>query len=73
MALPLPLRNRLAERILPELDVQRLIALEPNTRNHTLLRLVYAAGLLPYLHDLGAWANEAGASLSGVPGMPESR
>jgi integrase/recombinase XerD len=35
----------LAQRILPEADVQRLLALEPNTRNRTLLRLLYAAGV----------------------------
>lgn len=27
--------------------------------------LVYAAGLLPYLHDLGAWAGDAAAALRG--------
>ena len=38
-------RNRLAERILPESDMHRLIALEPSPRNRTLLRLMYGAGL----------------------------
>jgi integrase/recombinase XerD len=38
-------RNTLAERILPETDVHRLIALEPGVRNHALLRLFYAAGV----------------------------
>lgn len=36
---------RLAERILPESDVHRLIALETNHRNHALLRFLYATGL----------------------------
>ncbi len=45
-ALRLPgLRSRLAERILPEPDVQRMLALEPGARNRALLRLLYAAGL----------------------------
>ena len=45
-ALRLPgLRGRLAERILPEDDVQRMLALEPSPRNRVLLRLLYAAGL----------------------------
>ena len=35
----------LAERILEEAEVERLIALEPNRRNHALLRLLYLAGL----------------------------
>lgn len=39
------LRNRLAERILPEPDLQRLLARETNKRNAVLLRLLYAAGL----------------------------
>ncbi len=39
------LKNRLAERILDEAEVLRLIALEPNPRNHVLLRLMYACGL----------------------------
>lgn len=38
-------KNRLAERILAESDVHKLIAMEPNTRNQVLLRLLYAAGL----------------------------
>ncbi|MEW6031539.1 MAG: tyrosine-type recombinase/integrase [Bacillota bacterium] len=45
-ALRLPrLKNALAERILSETDVQRLIALEKSQRNRALLRLLYAAGL----------------------------
>jgi site-specific recombinase XerD len=40
-----PLKNRLAERILPESDVHRLIALEPDKRNRAMLRLLYAGGL----------------------------
>jgi integrase len=38
-------KNILAERILEENDVIRLIALEPDPRNHALLRLGYIAGL----------------------------
>ncbi len=38
-------RNTLAERILAEDDVHRLIALEPNARNHALLRLFYTSGV----------------------------
>jgi integrase/recombinase XerD len=38
-------RSRLAERILPEADVHKLLALETNPRNHALLRLLYASGL----------------------------
>jgi integrase/recombinase XerD len=37
-------RERLAERILAESAVQRIIALEPEPRNHALLRLFYATG-----------------------------
>jgi integrase/recombinase XerD len=45
-ALRLPrLTGKLAARILPEPDVQRLLALEPQPRNRVLLRLLYAAGL----------------------------
>ena len=45
-ALRLPsLRSRLAERILPETDVQKMLALEPGKRNRVLLRLLYAGGL----------------------------
>src|SRR5690349_20161052 len=36
-------RNRLAERILPEADVHRMMSLEPNERNRTLLTLLYAS------------------------------
>lgn len=38
-------KNVLAERILEQNDVVRLIALEPVPRNHALLRLLYLAGL----------------------------
>jgi site-specific recombinase XerD len=38
-------KNRLAERILPESTVHRMIALETNKRNRAILRLLYAAGL----------------------------
>ncbi len=37
-------KNRLAERILSESDVQRIIALEPSPRNRVLLTLLYASG-----------------------------
>src|SRR5262249_26136810 len=37
--------NRLAERILGEEDVQRVLAAETEPRNRVLLRLLYAAGL----------------------------
>ena len=40
-----PVKNVLAERILEENDVIRLIALELDRRNHALLRLGYIAGL----------------------------
>jgi integrase/recombinase XerD len=39
------LKNALAERMLAETDVHRLLALEPAPRNRTLLRLAYAGGL----------------------------
>lgn len=39
------LRNGLAERILDEGEVQRMLALERHPRNHVLLTLIYAAGL----------------------------
>lgn len=38
-------RDTLAERILPEEAVQRMLALEKEPRNHALLRLLYAGGL----------------------------
>jgi integrase/recombinase XerD len=40
-----PRKDHLAERILTEDDVHRMLALEPNRRNRVLLRLLYAAGL----------------------------
>jgi site-specific recombinase XerD len=39
------IKNTLAERILSESDVHRLLALEIQPRNRVLLRLMYAAGL----------------------------
>lgn len=46
VALKLPkLQEKLAERILRESQVQRLLALETDPRNHALLRLLYNAGL----------------------------
>jgi len=45
-ALRLPaVRSRLAERILPEADVHRILSLETNERNHALLLLLYASGV----------------------------
>ena len=45
-ALRLPaVRSRLAERILPEADVHRILSLEPNERNYALLLLLYASGI----------------------------
>lgn len=39
------LRDRLAERILSEVEVQRMLALERHPRNHALLFLLYASGV----------------------------
>ncbi|WP_207382499.1 tyrosine-type recombinase/integrase [Acetomicrobium hydrogeniformans] len=39
------LKNTLSERILTEGDVHRVIALEENARNRTLIKLLYVAGL----------------------------
>ena len=45
-ALRLPaVRQRLAERILPEADLQRILSLEPNSRNCAILALLYASGV----------------------------
>lgn len=45
-ALRLPkIREKLAERILSEEQVQRMLALETNRRNHAIIRLLYSAGL----------------------------
>jgi integrase/recombinase XerD len=45
-ALRLPaVRNRLAERILPEADLHRILSLEPNVRNRALLTLLYASAV----------------------------
>ena len=45
-ALRLPaVRNRLAERILPEADLHRILSLEPNARNRAILTLLYASGV----------------------------
>ena len=38
-------KNTLTERILSEAEVQKLIVLEPNSRNQVMLKLLYAAGL----------------------------
>jgi integrase/recombinase XerD len=42
---PPPVRQTLAQRILDEAAVQRLLALEPDPRNAALLRLLYLGGL----------------------------
>jgi integrase/recombinase XerD len=39
------IRSRLAERILSEADVQRMLGLEPNERNRAILMLLYASGV----------------------------
>lgn len=39
------MRESLSERILDEAEVQRMITLEPHTRNRAILTLLYAAGL----------------------------
>ena len=45
-ALRLPaMRSRLAERILPEADVHRMLSLEPTPRNRAILLLLYASGV----------------------------
>jgi integrase/recombinase XerD len=38
-------RNRLAERILPEADLHRILSLETNPRNRAMLALLYASGV----------------------------
>ena len=38
-------RNRLAERILSEADLHRILSLEPNPRNRAILTLLYASGV----------------------------
>ena len=40
-----PVRGRLAERILPEPDVHRILSLEPDERNRAVLLLLYASGI----------------------------
>lgn len=40
-----PVRNRLAERILPEADLHRMLHGEPNPRNRAVLTLLYASGI----------------------------
>ncbi len=45
-ALRLPaVRGRLAERILPEAGIHRMLSLEPDERNRALLTLLYASGV----------------------------
>ncbi len=38
-------KDRLAERIIGEAEVQRMLSAEPNPRNHAMLRLLYGGGL----------------------------
>src|SRR5580692_6127920 len=38
-------RNRLAERILSEADLHRILNLEPNPRNRAVVTLLYASGI----------------------------
>jgi len=40
-----PVRSRLAERILSEADLHRMLGLEPQTRNRAILTLLYASGV----------------------------
>lgn len=40
-----PQRDRLSERILEEAEIQRMLALEPNPRNATMLYLLYGSGI----------------------------
>ncbi len=40
-----PAKDTRAERILPEADIQRMLALERHPRNRVILRLLYGAGL----------------------------
>jgi len=40
-----PVRNRLAERILSEAELHRILTLEPDPRNRALLTLLYASGI----------------------------
>jgi integrase/recombinase XerD len=40
-----PVRNRLAERILPEADLHRILSLETKARNRAILMLLYASGV----------------------------
>jgi len=40
-----PIRNRLAERILAEADLHRILSLEPSGRNRAILTLLYASGV----------------------------
>jgi hypothetical protein len=37
--------SRLAERILPEADVHRMLSLEPDERDRAILMLLYASGV----------------------------
>ncbi len=44
LRLPVP-RSRLAERILPEAGLHRILSLEPDPRNQAILTLLYASGV----------------------------
>ena len=60
------LRDRLAERIIPEADALRMISLEPNPRNHALLRLLYAGGLRASEACALQWTNLRGTKSGGL-------
>ena len=60
--------DKLAERIIEETDVVRMIALETNKRDHALLRLMYATGLRASEVAALEWSNikkrEQGAQIA---------
>lgn len=58
-------QNRLAERIVGEPDVHRLLALETNSRNHALLRFLYVSGLRVSEVAALTWANMVAADEGG--------
>jgi site-specific recombinase XerD len=73
-----PVRNRLAERILSEPDLHRILSLEPDARNRALLSLLYASGIRVSELCRLAWrdlqANEDGGQVTvfGKGGMTRS-
>lgn len=52
-------KNTLAERIMPEADTMRMIALKPNARNRALLTLAYGAGLRIFEICSSCWRDTA--------------